>query len=262
MALEYFKPKLTSSGQQGTQSNFNSQIVKKFSIPLPDNHEQKAIAEALGDIDELILNTRNLIEKLKNTKVSVCRPLVLGKKRLEGFIGRWEEKTLSDLLKYEQPTKYLVNTTQHLESGLVPVLTAGKSFLLGYTNDTHGVYDSTPTILFDDFTTAQKYVDFPFKVKSSACKMLTLINPKHSLRFLSELMSNIEFLPYDHKRYWISEYSKIRVMIPNGDEQNAIAQVVSDFDFQIETLTTELEKYEWLKQGMMNDLLTGKVRLV
>ena len=190
------------------------------------------------------------------------RPLVLGKKRLEGFIGRWEEKTLSDLLKYEQPTKYLVNTTQHLESGLVPVLTAGKSFLLGYTNDTHGVYDSTPTILFDDFTTAQKYVDFPFKVKSSACKMLTLINPKHSLRFLSELMSNIEFLPYDHKRYWISEYSKIRVMIPNGDEQNAIAQVVSDFDFQIETLTTELEKYEWLKQGMMNDLLTGKVRLV
>jgi type I restriction enzyme S subunit len=92
--------------------------------------------------------------------------------------------------------------------------------------------------------------------------MLTTTNPHNSLRFLSELMSNIEFLPYDHKRYWISEYSKIKMLIPNGDEQEAIAKVVADFDSQIETLTIELQKYEWLKQGMMKDLLTGKVRLV
>jgi type I restriction enzyme S subunit len=172
-------------------------------------------------------------------------------------VKEWQEYSLGDLLKYEQPTKYLVKTTHHLNAGLTPVLTAGKTFLLGFTNDTHGVYNSIPTILFDDFTTATKYVNFPFKVKSSACKMLTPINPEHSLKYLSELMSNVKFSPYDHKRYWISEFSRIKVRIPGPVEQKAIAEVLSDVDDLISIKKNELKKRTNIAAGIISKVIDG-----
>ena len=93
----------------------------------------------------------------------------------------WEVKTLGECLTYEQPTKYIVKNTQYSDEYEIPVLTAGKSFLLGYTNDTENIFTQTPVIIFDDFTTSNKYVDFSFKVKSSAMKILrpntTLVLP-------------------------------------------------------------------------------------
>ena len=75
-------------------------------------------------------------------------------------------------------------------------------------------------------------------------------------------MKHLKFQPYDHKRYWISEYSKLVLPLPEKNEQDSIAEVIKDFDLKLSLLESELEKYVWLKQGMMNDLLTGKVRLV
>lgn len=124
------------------------------------------------------------------------------------------------------------------------------------------MYTKEETILFDDFTTDNKYVDFPFKVKSSACKMLTPRTGAINLRFVFEAMKHLKFQPNDHKRYWISEYSKLVLPLPKKDEQDSVAEVIKDFDLKLSLLKSELEKYEWLKQGMMHDLLTGRVRLV
>ena len=70
----------------------------------------------------------------------------------------------------------MVTDTEYSEKGNIPVLTAGKTFVLGYTHEEHGIFRSLPVIIFDDFTTASKYVDFPFKAKSSAMKMLVARN--------------------------------------------------------------------------------------
>ena len=86
--------------------------------------------------------------------------------------NEWTEYALEDLLSYEQPTPYIVESTDYSDNYKTPVLTAGKSFIIGYTNETKGIYDKLPVIIFDDFTTSIQYVNFPFKVKSSAMKIL------------------------------------------------------------------------------------------
>lgn len=156
--------------------------------------------------------------------------LVSGDSRLPGFSSPWVVEPLSALLTYEQPGKYLVDTTGYLEGGRYPVLTAGKTFILGYTNDTHGVFTNHPVIIFDDFTTACKYVDFDFKAKSSAMKMLRARPGVADPRFIYERMQQINFVVGDHKRHWISQYSKIQVAVPPLDEQRAIAAALAKFD--------------------------------
>jgi type I restriction enzyme S subunit len=117
-------------------------------------------------------------------------------------------------------------------------------------------------ILFDDFLTISRYIDFPFKVKSSAVKLLKNKRKDDKLNLIYELMRMIEFTVIDHQRHWISQYSKLHLRIPLPEEQTAIAAVLSDMDAEIEALTTKLSKVKLVKQGMMQELLTGKIRLV
>jgi type I restriction enzyme S subunit len=170
---------------------------------------------------------------------------------------------MGDLLDYEQPTKYLVSDTKYNDNNDTPVLTAGKTFILGYTNEENGIFSSNlPVIIFDDFTTAKKYVTFPFKAKSSAMKILKPKSDTVNLRFVFEKMQLIVFPLGDHKRYWISEYQNIEIEVPAPEEQTAIAQVLSDMDAEIEELEQKLDKYKMIKQGMMQELLTGRTRLI
>ena len=146
----------------------------------------------------------------------------------------WIEYSLNELLSFEQPTPYIVNTTEYDDKYGTPVLTAGKSFVLGYTDEQDGIYTALPVIIFDDFTTATQYVDFPFKVKSSAMKILTA-NPKLVLpKFIYYRMQVIEFDHSTHKRYWIQQYSKIQVSIPPLEEQERIVTRVEDLLSQID----------------------------
>jgi type I restriction enzyme S subunit len=108
---------------------------------------------------------------------------------------------LDDVLKYEQPTKYIVDSDIYKDEFDIPVLTAGKSFILGYTNETHGVFNDFPVIIFDDFTTAIKYVDFPFKVKSSAMKILKAKKEIADIKYLFYKMQTIRINSSEHKRY-------------------------------------------------------------
>lgn len=257
----YGRQFMSQLAQGSTRYNISKRALLDIEWNIPKIKEQIAIAEALSDIDELISITKNAISKTENTKQSILYPLLTGKNS-KSNVANWQQQPLGEILEYEQPTKYLVNTNKHKDSGKYPVLTAGKTFILGYTDDEYGVYAKEEVILFDDFTTEKKYVDFPFKVKSSACKMLTSRTDAINLRFVFEAMKLLKFQPYDHKRYWISEYSKLVLPLPEKNEQDSIAEVIKDFDLKLSLLKSELEKYEWLKQGMMHELLSGNVRLV
>jgi len=247
----------------GGKGNLNTADLKKYRIFFPSNiKEQKAIARVLSDTDALIESLEKLIAKKKDIKQGTMQQLLTGKKRLPGFSGEWKTKELGTLLKYEQPTKYIVKNTEYNNINLIPVLTAGKSFILGYTNEDYGIYIDIPVIIFDDFTTESKYVTFPFKVKSSAMKILKSRDINVNLRFIYEKMQTIDFLLRDHKRYWISEYQNIKMNIPGFEEQTAIANILSDMDTEIEKMEQKKDKYISLKQGMMQQLLTGKIRLV
>ena len=237
--------------------------IKAYSLTIPkDIAEQRAIAEALSDVDGLIAALDKKIDKKRLLKQGAMQQLLTGTKRLPGFTDKWKYVALEHLLEYEQPTKYLVQSTDYIESG-TPVLTAGKTFILGYTAETKRIYTNLPVIIFDDFTTDSKYVTMPFKAKSSAMKMLQLKDRRYNLRLVYELMQLIQFPLYDHQRYWISEYSKLQVYIPSDfKEQQAIATILSDMDKEIANLEAQRDKYRLLKSGMMQKLLTGQIRLV
>jgi len=139
----------------------------------------------------------------------------------------WELCRLEDILEYEQPQAYIVKSTEYSDKYITPVLTPGKSFVLGYTNESEGIYNALPVIIFDDFTTESKYVDFPFKVKSSAMKILRA-KGEIDIRYVAFFMSITRLTGDTHKRYWISEYSKICIPIPPLREQIRIVQSVED----------------------------------
>ena len=242
-------------------SSISRTSIQETKLLVPPIAEQRAIAEALSDVDGLIAALDKKIAKKRLLKQGTMQQLLTGKKRLPGFTDEWKYVALEHLLEYEQPTKYLVQSTDYIESG-TPVLTAGKTFILGYTAETKGIYTNLPVIIFDDFTTDSKYVTMPFKAKSSAMKMLQLKDRRYNLRLVYELMQLIQFPLYDHQRYWISEYSKLQVYIPSDfEEQQAIATILSDMDKEIADLEAQRDKYRLLKSGMMQKLLTGQIRL-
>ena len=138
----------------------------------------------------------------------------------------WTFVRLEDVLDYEQPTPYIVKSTDYKDDYQTPVLTAGKSFIIGYTNETYGIKTELPVIIFDDFTTDSKYVDFPFKVKSSAMKIITAEKKLINIKFAYYAMQVVECDNYNHKRYWISEFSKKLIPLPPKAEQAKIVKAI------------------------------------
>ena len=148
----------------------------------------------------------------------------------------WVVTNFETLLEYEQPTKYIVSDTNYKPTYKTPVLTAGKSFILGCTNETDNIFDDLPVIIFDDFTTESKFVDFKFKVKSSAMKILhinqDLVLPKYAFY----LMQATDIDHDNHQRYWISTYSQEIVALPPINEQERILTTLERYYNLLDTL--------------------------
>ena len=138
----------------------------------------------------------------------------------------WAITNLETVIDYEQPTEYLVNSTDYKNEYPTPVLTAGKSLILGYTNETNGIFTDTPVIIFDDFTTECKYVDFPFKVKSTAMKILHPNKSAILSKYAYYLMKTIQVDHENHQRYWISTFSKEHILLPPLSEQQRIIECI------------------------------------
>ena len=155
---------INSSIVGGAIPTLSQRLVLNFKIPLPPTlQEQNAIANALSDTDTWINSLEQLLAKKRQIKQGAMQELLQPK---EG----WELKKLGEILNYIQPTPYLVTDTEYSNDFSIPVLTAGKTFLLGYTSEEFGIFDDLPTIIFDDFTTAIQFVDFPFKATSRLVK--------------------------------------------------------------------------------------------
>ena len=179
--------------------------------------------------------------------------------------NEWTEYALEDLLSYEQPTPYIVESTDYSDNYKTPVLTAGKSFIIGFTNETNGIYDKLPVIIFDDFTTSTQYVNFPFKVKSSAMKILTANTDLVLPKFIFYRMQIIEFDHSTHKRYWIQQYSKIKVKIPSLPEQEKIVtkieELFSELDNGVETLKKTNQQLTVYRQAVLKEAFEGNYTL-
>ena len=172
-------------------------------------------------------------------------------------MASWTEYSLGQLLSYEQPTAYIVESADYNDSYRTPVVTAGKTFILGYTNEDKGVYSSLPVIIFDDFTTASKFVNFKFKVKSSAMKILTTNSELVLPKFIFYRMQIIKFDASTHKRYWIQHYSKIKVRIPPILEQERIVarieELFSQLDAGVAELKTAKERLKVYRQAVLKE---------
>ena len=173
----------------------------------------------------------------------------------------YKEYELGELLYYEQPTPYIVESTDYNDAYETPVLTAGKSFILGYTDEKEGIYDQLPVIIFDDFTTASQYVNFKFKVKSSAMKILTPVTELVLPKYIYYRMQIINFDHSTHKRYWIQQYSKIRVSVPPLSEQERIVarieELFSQLDAGVETLKKTKAQLAVYRQAVLKEAFEG-----
>ena len=260
MQYEYIK-----SLGSGSQTNINAGIVKKLQIPIPCPENpaksleiQQKIVTILDKFTELTTQlTTELAAELQNRKKQYS---YYRDKLLTFNDDEVEWKILGEVCSYEQPTKYIVKSKEYNNKNKTPVLTAGKTFILGYTDEENGICKSSinPVIIFDDFTTANKWVDFDFKVKSSAMKILSSFdNDKFILKYIYYWISNLpkKIDDNDHKRQWIGIYSKKLIPIPCPENpkksleiQQKIVNILDKFDSLTNSISEGLPKEIELRQ--------------
>ena len=231
------------SGQPG----INSQEYSSFPIYTTSIEEESKIAKLLSLIDERIATQNKIIDKLQSL-IKGIRNDVFGKLRKD--IGL--NAKVGDVLSYEQPQPYIVEDTEYTAGG-TPVLTANKAFVLGYTSETDGIYDKGDCIIFDDFTLDCKYVDFPFKVKSSAIKILTAKN-KELLRYTFEFLKYLDLSTDEHKRHYIAETQNQEFILPTTQIVRTIAHAFSTLSSRMQTIVKQRDMLELQKQYLLRQM--------
>jgi type I restriction enzyme S subunit len=240
--------------------------IKKWDILIPSKKEQILVGLFLKKLDNTITLHQRKSDQLKELKKAYLQVMFVSmntknnkvpKLRFANFKGEWEQCKLGNILNYEQPTKYIVKTTNYDDKFNIPVLTAGQSFILGYTNELDGVKDvskENPVIIFDDFTTGSHYVDFPFKVKSSAIKLLTVVHERNDFYFVYRILKNIKYSPQGHERHWISKYSVFDINMPRFEEQRKIGNFIKQLDNTITLHQNKLNQLKSLKKSYLQNM--------
>ena len=229
--------------------NIGQEGLSKISLYFPSIEEQRKIAEFLSLIDERIATQNKIIEDLKKLKSAIRKKIFSLLK--DEYTKSFE---INQLLDYEQPTAYIVaNDEYSTDTRLTPVLTANKGFILGYTDEKNGIYQKGACIIFDDFTMDAKYVSFPFKVKSSAIKILTA-KPNVNLRFMFEYLSHWELKSEEHKRHYISEISPLVIELPSKEKQNIIALLMTSLNNKLTIEEKAKIRYEVQKGYLLSQM--------
>lgn len=231
--LECVTSKMKSDAQGGLQPFVSLDFLRNYIMPFPPISEQKRILSTINKMNICVQNINSDFNSLI-TYVNFAK-----RKILDDVFGEntsyksYYEKdySLDEVLPYEQPGPYIVKSTKYNDVFSTPVLTPGKSFILGYTDEEDGIYDvgSSKVIIFDDFTTASRLIDFNFKVKSSAMKILKSSNEtRFNIDYLFYLLQTIYVNNDTHKRYWISEYAPKRIKIHTYEEQIKIVNDIKE----------------------------------
>ena len=221
-----------------TIPQINNKHIEPYPVDIPNMAEQQAIGTFFSRLDDLITLHQRKYDKLVIFKKSMLEKMFpkdgesVPEIRFAGFTDPWEQRKLGELFDYEQPQPYIVRGTEYDDSFPTPVLTAGQSFVLGYTNEKQGIKMASPehpVIIFDDFTTSSHFVDFPFKVKSSAIKLLTLRDKNEDIHFAYQVLQNIAYTPVSHERHWISKFATFATLMPEcKSEMQAIGHFMSN----------------------------------
>ena len=221
--------------------------LRNLKLSYPQIEEQQKISRLLSFLDERIATQNKIIDKLQSL-IKGIRNDVFGKLRKD--IGL--NAKVGDVLSYEQPQPYIVEDTEYTAGG-TPVLTANKAFVLGYTSETDGIYDKGDCIIFDDFTLDCKYVDFPFKVKSSAIKILTAKN-KELLRYTFEFLKYLDLSTDEHKRHYIAETQNQEFILPTTQIVRTIAHAFSTLSSRMQTIVKQRDMLELQKQYLLRQM--------
>ena len=237
----------SATGGTGNQANVSTKAMEMFSVNTPSLKEQKKIGELMALLDERIATQNKIIDKLQSL-IKGIRNDVFGKFRKSVGVNAM----VGDVLSYEQPQPYIVEDTEYTAEG-IPVLTANKAFVLGYTSETDGIYDKGDCIIFDDFTLDCKYVDFPFKVKSSAIKILTA-KDKELLRYTFEFMKYLDLSTDEHKRHYIAETQNQELFLPTAQVVRTIAHAFSALSSRMKTVTKQRDMFELQKQYLLRQM--------
>lgn len=251
---------MTSRSGGSTRYNVGQESLSEVRIAISANaDEQKKITSFLSAVDDKIQQLEKRKALLQDYRKGCMQQIFSQEIRFKDDDGnefpKWKDERLGNILQYEQPTKYLVNNVDYRDNYSTPVLTAGKTFILGYSNENNGIYNNPlPVIIFDDFTTAFKFVDFPFKAKSSAMKILKIVNDTDDIRFFFAAMCQIRFQVGEHKRHWIGEYQELAVPYPHPDEQRKIADFLSAIDGKIELASQKLAQAKAFKRGLLQQM--------
>ena len=180
------------------------------------------------------------------------------RKNLNDKFGFVDSMKIKDFIDYEQPNEYIVESDRYNSKYSTPVLTAGQSFILGYTNESKGIYKKGPCIIFDDFTTSVHYVDFPFKVKSSAMKILTT-KSNTDLKYCYYLLLSLSKMPPNHKRQWISTTSEKNHVLPSMDRQISIVKQLDLISDTIVNYTNQIENLDNLVKARFIEMFGDAV---
>lgn len=228
LASPYARKKVIPMGAGAQHFNIGQDGLSKVRLHFPVIQEQHKIATLLRLIDERISTQNKIIERLE-TLIKGIRHKIFKQLRKEvGF-----NVTIGDMLSFEQPQRYIVSSAEYSnDDTFTPVLTANKAFILGYTTETDGIYSKGACIIIDDFTLDCKYVSFPFKVKSSAIKILTAKN-KFILRYTYEYLKSLELSTEEHKRHYIAEVQPHSCVLPDENTLKTIALVFENLAYKL-----------------------------
>ena len=249
---------IASTARMDGLLNISFDDFMKVKLFAPEQCEQSKISRIINLIENLITLQQRKLEQLKQLKKAMLQYLLTTEKksapliRNKNYNNKWDTTTFSKLLNYERPENYIVTNTNYRKNG-IPVLTANKSFILGYTNEPN-VYNKGEAIIFDDFTLENKFVNFPFMIKSSAIKILTS-KVNYSLYFIFQLLQHTKFIKEGHARHYISVVQKQIVRIPPSyEEQESISDTFSRIQSLIKLQQNKIDQYTTLKKYLLQKM--------
>lgn len=289
----YFLSQIFSVMGQSTRNQVPITTQRKIAIALPtDVNEQKQIAEVLGDVDELILQLEKLIAKKRDIKQATMQQLLTGKTRLPGFSGQWEARPLGSLLR-EFKNGYAFSAAGYVSQG-IPIITMAQIGLDGSFQYSEGKINCWPS------DQSSKLSDFLIR-KGELIIAMTDVTPEKNLIgrmveinvdetfFLNQRVGWLKLRENEVDSFYLKIYSgsekwrrycvgaaslgvqanigtkEIRsglIDLPPIDEQKAISAIIKSMEEELVHLSQKLEKLKLLKQGMMQELLTGRIRLI
>lgn len=236
----------------------NRSELGKIIVQIPSNEvEANQIGKVFRGIDKSITLHQRKLEQLNLKKKALLQKLFpkngecYPELRFPGFTDAWEQRKFGELFEYERPDAYIVKSDNYNNDFNMPVLTANKAFILGYTNEENSY--NKPSIIFDDFTLDRKYVDFPYMLKSSAIKILTSKN-QHNLRFLFERLNSTRFEVLGHARHYISVVQNTTTLCPSVDEEVCISNLLTKFDEIITLHQRKLDHLQLQKKALLQQM--------